>query len=125
MKPLHHRGSSAGCDTHHVIKWNLDYDSRTMVRARTLESVAFYYADDSNAHLGFLDRRGESTQVVEPHVSANLFPTLGVHAAIGRTFLEGDGGAAREEDAHALVLSDAVWRGAFGADLHIVGRVVR
>jgi DNA polymerase III sliding clamp (beta) subunit (PCNA family) len=94
-------------------------------RSRTLESVAFYYADDSNAHLGFLDGRGESTQVVEPHVSANLFPTLGVHAAIGRTFLEGDGGAVREEDAHALVLSDGVWRGAFGADPHIVGRVVR
>jgi hypothetical protein len=94
-------------------------------RSRTLESVAFYYADDSNAHLGFLDGKGESTQVVEPHVSANLFPTLGVHAAIGRTFLEGAGGAVREEDAHALILSDAVWRGAFGADPHIVGRVVR
>jgi predicted permease len=94
-------------------------------RSRTLESVAFYYADDSNAHLGFLDGKGESTQVVEPHVSANLFPTLGVHAAIGRSFLEGAGGAVREEDAHALVLSDTVWRGAFGADPHIAGRVVR
>jgi hypothetical protein len=58
-------------------------------------------------------------------VSANLFPTLGVHAALGRSFLEGDGGAVREEDAHALMLSDAVWRGAFGADPHIVGRLVR
>ncbi|MFL6428424.1 MAG: ADOP family duplicated permease [Acidobacteriaceae bacterium] len=94
-------------------------------RSRTLESVAFYYADDSNAHLGFLDGKGESTQVLEPHVSANLFPTLGVHAALGRSFLEGDGGAVREEDAHALMLSDAVWRGAFGADPHIVGRLVR
>jgi putative ABC transport system permease protein len=94
-------------------------------RSRTLESVAFYYADESNAHLGFLDGKDESTQVVEPHVSANLFPTLGVHAALGRSFLEGGGGGVREEDAHALVLSDAVWRGAFGADPHIVGRLVR
>ncbi len=94
-------------------------------RSRALESIAFYYADASNAHLGFLDGKGESTQVAEPHVSANLFPTLGVHAAIGRTFLEGHGGAVREEDVHALVLSDAVWRGAFGADPHIVGRVIR
>jgi hypothetical protein len=83
-------------------------------RSRTLESVAFYYVDDSNAHLGFLEGNSESTEVVEPHVSANLFPMLGVHAAMGRTFLEGKGGVVREEDAHALVLSDAVWRGAFG-----------
>ena len=94
-------------------------------RSRTLQSIAFYYADDGNAHLGFLEGKGESTQVVEPHVSANLFPTLGVHAAMGRTFLEGNGGAVREEDAHALVLSDAVWREAYGADPHIVGRVIR
>jgi predicted permease len=94
-------------------------------RSRTLESVAFYYVDDSNAHLGFLEGKSESTEVVEPHVSANLFPMLGVHAAMGRTFLEGKGGVVREEDAHALVLSDAVWRGAFGADPQIVGKVIR
>lgn len=94
-------------------------------RSRTLQSVAFYYADDSNAHLDFLEGKGASMQVVEPHVSANLFPTLGVRPAMGRAFLEGKGGAVREEDAHALILSDAVWRDAFGADPHIVGRVVR
>ena len=94
-------------------------------RSHALQSIAFYYADNGNGHLAFLEGKGESTEVVEPHVSANLFPTLGVHAAMGRTFLEGKGGAVREEDARAIVLSDAVWRGAFGADPQIVGRVIR
>ncbi|HEX6494510.1 MAG TPA: ABC transporter permease [Acidobacteriaceae bacterium] len=94
-------------------------------RSHALQSIAFYDADSSNAHLAFIEGKDESTQVAEPHVSANLFPTLGVRAAMGRTFLEGKGGAVREEDAHTLLLSDTVWRGGFGADPHIIGRVIR
>jgi hypothetical protein len=63
--------------------------------------------------------------VANAAASANLFSTLGVSPAMGRTFLEGRNGAAREEEAHTLLLSDAVWRSAFGADIHIVGKSLK
>ena len=50
---------------------------------------------------------------------------LGVHAEIGRTFLEGADGAARQEEAQTILLSDTIWRNAFGADPQILGRTVK
>jgi hypothetical protein len=94
-------------------------------RSHTLSSIAFYSGPGDNGHLDFLEEHDGSMAVANAAVSANLFPILGVHAAMGRTFLEGKGGAAREEDAYTLLLSDAVWRSAFGADLHIVGKSVK
>jgi predicted permease len=94
-------------------------------RSPTLSSIAFYSGPGDNGHLDFLDEHDGSMAVANAAASANLFPTLGVRAAVGRTFLEGRNGAAREEDAHTLLLSDAVWRNAFGADLHIVGKSVK
>jgi MacB-like periplasmic core domain len=44
---------------------------------------------------------------------------------MGRTFLEGENGAARPEDAHTILLSDAIWRDAYGADPNILGRTVK
>jgi len=94
-------------------------------RSHTLTSIAFYQAPGSNGHLGFLEGNDGSIEVVETTASANLFPTLGAHAAMGRTFLEGENGAGRAEDAHTILLSDAIWRNAFGADAQILGRRVK
>jgi predicted permease len=95
-------------------------------RSHTLLSIAFWSGEgDHPEGFSYLEGKEGSVGVSDVAASANLFPTLGVHAAMGRTFLEGRSGAAREEDAHMLLLSDAVWRNAFGADPHIVGRVVR
>jgi hypothetical protein len=52
--------------------------------------------------------------VAETTASANLFPTPGAHAVMGHTFLEGENGAARQEDARTILLCDAMWRNAFG-----------
>lgn len=53
-------------------------------------------------------------------VSANFFDVLGVHAAIGRTFREGeDRGVNR-----LMVLTDGLWNRLFGADRAIVGKQV-
>ena len=52
-------------------------------------------------------------------VTPNFFQVLGVRAAIGRVFDDRDG-----NDAPGLVLSDATWRRAFGADPTIVGRSI-
>ena len=94
-------------------------------RSHRLKSIAYYDVEGGPAHLNFLEGKDGSIGVADGTVSANLFSMLGVHAAMGRTFLEGENGAARQEDAHTILLSDAIWRNAFGADPHILGRTVK
>jgi putative ABC transport system permease protein len=94
-------------------------------RSQRLKSIAYYDVEGGPAHLDFLEGNDGSIGVADGTVSANLFSMLGVHAATGRTFLEGENGAARQEDAHTILLSDAIWRNAFGADPHILGRTVK
>jgi putative ABC transport system permease protein len=58
--------------------------------------------------------------LVGRRVSANFFDVLGVHAAVGRTFREGeDRGVNR-----IVVLSDGLWNRLFGADRAIVGKPI-
>ena len=61
-------------------------------------------------------------------VSADLFPVLGVPAALGRTFGGGQdilvSEAGVEKTRPEIVLSDPLWRGMFGADPGIVGRKI-
>ncbi len=52
-------------------------------------------------------------------VTPAFFPLLGIQAALGRTFREGDVGAAE------AVISDRLWRRRFGADPGVIGRTVR
>jgi predicted permease len=94
-------------------------------RSRTLAAIAFFGSSSDNGHLSFLESDGGPMEVAGTAASANLFSALGVRPAMGRTFLESRSGAASPEDAHTIVLSDAVWRDAFGADPHILGRVVK
>ena len=73
------------------------------------------------------DDRRNLTGIGEPEdlpgqlVNVNLFPLLGVKAALGRTFVEGEG---REGSPQVVILSDGLWRRRFGADPGIVGRAV-
>ena len=55
-------------------------------------------------------------------VSANLFSTLGVPAARGRTFAPDEDQAGRH---HVVVLSDGLWHARFRADPGVLGRQVR
>ena len=95
-------------------------------RDRLLSEIAFFVANDAMGRRSFLEGNSTSIQVVAPEISANLFATLGVHPAMGRGF-EGrpETGSVREEDAHAIVLSDAVWRMSFGGDPKILGKMVK
>ena len=54
-------------------------------------------------------------------VSPNVFTLLGARAALGRTFVEGDGAAGAPP---VTVLSHALWVQRFGADPSILGRAV-
>jgi predicted permease len=94
-------------------------------RSHRLESIAYWSGEGGPGGFSYLEGKDGSVGVSHVTASANLFSTLGVHAAMGRTFLEGKNGAARPEDAHTILLSDAIWRGAFGADPRMLGRTVK
>ena len=64
---------------------------------------------------------GEPARVQAAGVSADLFRTLGVRAALGRTFLPGEDGPGRRLLA---ILSDAEWKRRFGGDPGAVGRTL-
>ena len=55
-------------------------------------------------------------------VSGNFFETLGVKAALGRTFQAGEGQFGGDPVA---VLSDGLWRRRFGADPDVIGKTVQ
>ncbi len=68
-----------------------------------------------------LSDAGESRRVLAQLVSGNFFDVIGLGAAYGRTILEAEETPGR----HAVaVLSDAFWRGRFGADPGVIGREV-
>ena len=60
---------------------------------------------------------GESLHVPAASVTAEFFETLGVLAALGKTFLGQNG-------VDGVVVGDALWRKQFGADASIIGRRV-
>jgi predicted permease len=64
---------------------------------------------------------GEPQHIHGMRVSANIFSTLGVRPALGRTFLP-------EEDesgkGHVVALTDAFWRDRFHSDPSVVGRSI-
>ncbi len=68
-----------------------------------------------------LTGQGEPSRVSASRVSADFFGTLGVPAALGRTFTA-------EEDVpgnqYEAVLSDALWKRQFGGDPGILGKVI-
>lgn len=66
--------------------------------------------------------RGESTRLQGTVVNADLFPLLGVNAAIGRTFLPSEdepGNSGR-----VVLLSQQLFQQRFNADPHIVGQSI-
>ena len=92
-------------------------------RSHEIQDIAFY---NMNKHVSFLDGSAGSTQVNAPEVSANLFQVLGVHPALGRGFDgQGTNGSVAPEQAQSIVLSDSVWREAYGGDEKILGRAVK
>ena len=54
--------------------------------------------------------------------TADFFSVLGAQAALGRTFAPGEDQAGHDA---VLVISDRLWRSAFGADPAVIGREVR
>lgn len=95
-------------------------------RSHNLRDLAFYEANANIGHLSFLEGNTGSTQVNATKISGNLFATLGVYPTMGRSFeVQPDSGAVQADDAHTILLSDAVWRTVFGSDPKILGKPVK
>jgi putative ABC transport system permease protein len=87
-------------------------------RTRSFESVA---AQSPGWMMGLVADGGEPVKVTGARVSDNLFQTLGVTAALGRTIGPGEAAPGRHRVA---VISDALWRGRFMADRGVIGRTI-
>jgi predicted permease len=71
---------------------------------------------------GNLTGSAQPTRVAIKGVTPNYFAMLGVGAQLGRTFDPGDKTPGVSPE---VVLSDGLWKRAFGADPHILGKTVR
>ena len=67
-----------------------------------------------------IDPGGQPTRVEAEVVTSSYFPLFGVPPALGRVFTE-DEERVPARDA-VVVISDALWRSTFGADVHVIGR---
>jgi len=64
---------------------------------------------------------GEPERVSGMRVTANYFPTLGVPAFLGRTFLASEAQPGR---GHVVVLTYSLWQRRFASDANIVGKTI-
>ncbi|MGC1107587.1 MAG: ABC transporter permease, partial [Candidatus Acidiferrales bacterium] len=64
---------------------------------------------------------GMAQHVDAVNASATLFPMLGIAPQLGRTFNPEED---RDGAAKVVILSDALWRSAFGADRNVLGRSI-
>jgi putative ABC transport system permease protein len=87
-------------------------------RQRTASFERISAAQPGNAALTGV---GEPEQIDVARCSADLFDTLGVKAAMGRTFAQGEDQSGRERVA---VMADSLWRRRFHADPAILGKSI-
>jgi predicted permease len=91
-------------------------------QSRSFESLAM---SGGMGARNYLERSGTAVAVDGTEVSANLFATLGVEPQLGRGFRAEAPDARSGKNTGTIVLSDALWRAAFGADRGVIGRTVR
>jgi predicted permease len=106
-------GLNIGSD---VIPW-----SEGQFRMVTREQKSFEWLAALQPASFNLTGAGEPEMVDGIRTSADLFPTLGVSAAIGRVFTQEEDQPGR---ANEVLLSDGLWRQRFGGDPAVVGRAV-
>lgn len=85
------------------------------------EDVALFENTNLNLVGGCPQGGCEPQRLEGAAVSPNLFSVLGVSAALGRSFAHDEDQAGRDR---VVLLSDALWRGRFGADPGVVGRPI-
>lgn len=81
------------------------------------EQIASLAYEDFNLKTG-----AEPEHVQGTVVSSNFFDTLGVGAALGRTFSPDDGKPGADR---VVVINNGLWKRRFGSDLTIIGRTIQ
>lgn len=104
-------------------EWNVPWPDlrRWIDQSHCFQQIAFVNVLGGR---NYLEGAQSAMEVNGEQVSANLFDTLGVKPQLGRGFVpESPSFASR--NAGLIVLSDVVWKEAFGRDPHILGETVR
>jgi predicted permease len=93
-----------------------------MKQSRSFEQIAF-----STGMFGrnYLEGRTAALKIQGEQISTNLFEVLGVQPALGRGFIPENPSFVAGKNAGTIVLSDAVWKEAFGGDPRILGQGVK
>jgi len=73
----------------------------------------------------YLEGQDSSWEISGQEVTTNLFQILGIEPQLGQGFVSERPSFGAGKNAGTIVLSDAVWKEAFGGSRSIVGRVVR
>ena len=102
-------GGRNGISTLNFLDWQKQNSCFDFMAARTGGSITMTGID-------------EPVQIPGESVSAHFFDIFGIHAALGRTFAEGEDQAGKD---HVVVLSNALWQSQFGGDPKIIGRSIQ
>ena len=115
---------------HEILQVNLAWKDGGTNDALTVPEFEFYRDHTSvfQAMAGFrggpdleMKRDGASEWITSLRVTDGFFQVLGVSPAMGRDILRDE---TRPGSAQSVLLSDALWRKAFGADRGVIGRQV-
>ena len=87
-------------------------------RARSLQSLGGWYETGANVNFGH-----EAERLSAATVTWDLFPTLGIQAALGRNFLPEENEIGRNWT--PVIISHRVWVERFHSDPQILGRTLR
>jgi putative ABC transport system permease protein len=86
-------------------------------QTKVMDEVGCFLAD-----VGVVQGKDGSASVSTARLTPNIFQVLGVQPLLGRTFTEEEGKPGGPE---AVLLSEVMWKGNFGADPQIVGKTIR
>jgi predicted permease len=97
--------------------------ARRLLSTRDIDSMSSTFANVAAYAAGGLNLEDPRNprRVSTGVVTAKFFQTLGIRPARGRAFAAEEG---KPDGPRVAVLSDALWRGHFGADTGIVGRTI-
>ena len=90
------------------------------VKTRAASFEAFSWWTDGLANI--VTTSGEPERADQILVSAGFFETVGARPTMGRTFVPDEDQPGRDT---VVILSDALWRRAFGADRAVIGKHIR
>jgi putative ABC transport system permease protein len=124
LKPLPY------ADAHRLVTvWgNLNREGLTKMTASVPEFNDYLERNQLFEHLAAYDWQsfnltgdGNPERVIAARVTTSFFPVMGVTPALGRTFLDEEDRAGRDQ---VVIISHGLWQSRFAADPNIVGRTL-